>query len=190
MHHMDKITPARLPAILATAFLGLCLLLPATAQAYGGGRGSTGETDKPENNRVFDDERPGAPEINYAGDPSFSFDPAAIPDKSGESFWESDECIGMLTVLDVSGSIACFFIPGYGWFKAVHFAGKAYAFAIDENKQKKAWGVLSWIGQKSGQAYDAVKDAASGMYSRVKGALSGPTSRSPGGVGTGNTANK
>lgn len=159
--------------ILAVAFLGVCLLLPATAQAYGGGgNNSRGETDKPENNRVFDDESPDVPSTHFAGDPMFAWDPHSIPDKSDESFWGSDECIGMLTVLDYGGTVACFFIPGYGWFKAVHFVGKAYAFSIDENKQKKAWSVLSWIGKKSRSAYETVKDAASGAYSRVKGAFS------------------
>ena len=191
MHDRQMKQFKHLAALLSVTVLSVCLLLPATAQAYGGSGGARSATDDPNNNRVFDDESPSVPSTHFAGDPTFAWDPAAIPDKSGENFWHSDECIGLLTVLDYGGSVACFFIPGYGWFKAIHLAGKAYAFSIDENKQKKAWSVLSWIGNKSKAAYSTVKNAASGAYTRVKNAFSGSSGgRSSGGVGTGNTASK
>lgn len=158
------------------------LALPALALAYGGGGGGGGggETDKDINNRTFDDEQPGVPDISEFLTTHYIPDGSVPPtqpvvltdlDQNWGQFW-NDNYEAIITALDedtldkinVTGSVATWFIPGAGWYKGVLGVTKAALFISDPVKRAKVQKALSEYSERMGP--------------------------SPQGYGTGNTASR
>ena len=177
MHDTHRNPFGQWPASLAIALLGVCLLLPAVAQAYGGGNGSRGATDRPENNRVFDDETPNVPSVHPVRSPAFPHPPFVIKPHSA---WVKygPTTIKIMRVIDFGGIPAgivlfVFAGPEYVTYHTIKYgiaATRAGSFAIDKEKQKKAWALLNWLKKKN-REYGTSYTSRTGGYTRNTGGL-------------------
>lgn len=123
----------------------LCLLMAAPcALAYGGGGGGGGggpEVSR-RDKRSFETTRP-----TVSGAPVQKQDPHigrwGIRHETWGKIYGTIE--GSLMVVDYGSTVACFFLPGPGWVKAAHTAGKIVAFTRDKRKQDFVKGIFTKI---------------------------------------------